>query len=141
MVFEKRKLAFVELAEAGEQPLADQPAKDRISEELEPFVIGARSLRGRELETRLVGARELCVTERAKSWRSGRSDSRGRLEFVADSIAGLTSLWPARRASCRSRAMFLICAGTSGASIALSNHDNRLIRLLLREQRAAQCES
>ena len=45
MVLEKGKLAFVELAKAGEQPLAYEPAQYGITQELKAFVIGAR-LRG-----------------------------------------------------------------------------------------------
>ena len=39
MVFQQRKLAFVEIGEAREQPFAHQPAKDGIAQEFEPLVI------------------------------------------------------------------------------------------------------
>lgn len=46
VILEKRQLAFVKLAETGEQPLTYEPAKDGITEELKAFVIRGGLERG-----------------------------------------------------------------------------------------------
>lgn len=80
MILEKRKLAFVEFAEAGEQPLAHEPAEDRIPEELKAFIIGARSLR-RGSRKGFVGARTM-RDRPGEKMAVGEAIAKGQFEFV-----------------------------------------------------------
>jgi hypothetical protein len=57
MILDEGKLALGEPAEMREEPLADEPAENRISQKLETFVIGRRAVGDGQ---RFIGLRAVC---------------------------------------------------------------------------------